>query len=66
MTGDSGLCLHANIVLPLPSILDLTRQYKLMQSQLMAKILDLQESCRVLTDQRGGQSIPALSFRPQV
>eukprot|EP00730_Choanoeca_flexa_P019107 TRINITY_DN9321_c0_g1_i2.p1 TRINITY_DN9321_c0_g1~~TRINITY_DN9321_c0_g1_i2.p1 ORF type:complete len:219 (+),score=37.35 TRINITY_DN9321_c0_g1_i2:57-713(+) len=31
---------------------DLTRQYKLMQSQLMAKILDLQETCRILTDER--------------
>lgn len=32
---------------------DLTRQYKLMQSQLMAKILDLQENSRVLKDQLG-------------
>ncbi|EGD72219.1 hypothetical protein PTSG_11565 [Salpingoeca rosetta] len=30
---------------------DLTRQYKLMQSQLMARIMDLQEHTRVLQDQ---------------
>ena len=40
-----------------PSHTDLARQYKLMQSQLMAKIIELQERERVLQDQLGACAV---------